>query len=116
MISLQLVLYFDHISSDLLSVPGLMVNRVTNSAVENQAQKNDATTDAVITGYEVIRFGVPMIGQYVKVGTRGTFTISPAVPAALYRITAWAVDKTRRSEIPAVKDATTGEASTMKYK
>ena len=52
-------------SSDPLSVPSLMVDRVTNSVVY-QVQRNDDTTDALNTGYEVIRFGVPMIGQYVN--------------------------------------------------
>ena len=109
------MLYFDHISSDPLSVPSLIIDRVTNSAVEYRVQTHDGTTNTVITGNKVTRFGVPMIGQYVNAGRRKTITISPAVPGALYRITAWEVEDTRRSATPAVVDATTGEASTMKY-
>ena len=89
-----------------------MVDRVTTSAVEYRVRRNDDTTDALITGYEVIRFGVPMIGQYVNAGTGSkTVTISPAVPGAQYRITVWALVAGRRSATPAVVDATTVEAS-----
>ena len=98
-------------SSDLLSVPNLTVNRVTKSAVEYQVQRKDDTTDAVITGYEVIRFGIPMIGEYVNAYRGRRVTISPAVPGAQYRITAWALGDGRRSATPAVVDATTKEAS-----
>ena len=87
-----------------------MVDRVTNSAVEYQAQINDDITNQAITGYEVTRFGVPMIGQYVNTGRGRRVTISPAVPGAQYRITAWALGDGRRSATPAVVDATTGEA------
>ena len=53
-----------------------------------------------------------MIGEYVNAGRGRTVTISPAVPGVQYRITAWALDSgTRRSATPAVKNATTGEAS-----
>ncbi len=54
-----------------------------------------------------------MIGQYVNTCTgRGRrVTISPAVPGAQYRITAWALRDGRRSATPAVVDVTTGEAS-----
>ena len=51
-----------------------------------------------------------MIGQYVNTGRVSRVTISPAVPGAQYRITAWALDDGRRSATPAVVDATTGEA------
>ena len=98
-------------SSDPLSVPSLLVNRVTKSAVEYQVKTNDDTTDAVITGYEVTRFGVPMIGNYDNAHTRRV-TISPAVPGAQYRITAWALTGSydgRRSVTPALVDATTEE-------
>ena len=90
-----------------------MVDRVTNSAVEYQVQRNDGTTEPLIAGYEVTRFGVyiPMIGQYVNTGIGRRVTISPAVPGAQYRITAWALGDGRRSATPAVVDATTGEAS-----
>ena len=88
-----------------------MVDRVTNSAVEYQVQRNDDTTNAVITGYEVIRFEVPMIREYVNTGRGRRVTISPAVPGAQHRITAWALGNGRRSATPAVVYATTGEAS-----
>ena len=67
--------------------------------------------DALITGYEVTRFGIPMIGQYVNKGKGGRVAISPAVPDAQYRITAWALGNGRRSATPAVEDATIREAS-----
>ena len=101
-------------SSDPLDVPSLTVNRVTNSAVEYQVGRNDDLTNALIVGYEMIRFGVPMIGQYVNTGEGRTVTISPAVPGAQYRITAWALYGSydgRRSATPAVVDATTEKAS-----
>ena len=89
-----------------------MVGRVTNSAVEYQVRRIDGITNApLITGYEVTRFGVPMIGEYVYAGRGRGVIISPAVPGAQYRITAWALGDGRRSATPAVVDATTGEAS-----
>ena len=100
----------DSFSSDPLSVPSLMVGKVTNSTVEYQVQSRDAITYAVITGYEVTRFGVPMIGQYMNTGRGRRVTISPAVPGAQYKITAWALGDGRRSAKPAVYP-TTGEAS-----
>ena len=54
--------------------------------------KNDTNTTRVITGYEVFRFGIPMIGEYDNAGRGRRVTISPAVPGAQYRITAWALD------------------------
>ena len=89
-----------------------MVDRVTTSAVEYRVKRHDGMTDALITGYEVIRFGVPMIGQYVNAGRGRRVTISPAVPGAQYRITAWALGNGRRSDTPVVVQyATTGEES-----
>ena len=81
--------------------------------MEYQVQRNDAITNALISGYEVIRFGVPMIGQYVNTGTGRRVKISPAIPGAQYRITAWALhgDYGARSVTPAVAQVTTGEAS-----
>ena len=68
-----------------------------------------------IAGYEVTRFGVPMIGQYVNAGT--TLTISPAVPGAQYRITAWTIGSTNyghsRSATPVTCSATTREKSEL---
>ena len=102
-------------SSDPLSVPSLRVGRVTNLAMKYQVKRTNTITDAVITGHEVFRFGVPMIGEYdnkYRANTWKTVTISPAVPGAQYRITTWALTGTgRRSGTPAVVYATTGEAS-----
>ena len=50
-----------------------------------------------------------MIGQYVNTGRGSKVTISPAVPGAQYRITAWALGD-GRSAAPTVVDATTMEA------
>ena len=100
---------------DPLNVPSLMVDRVTNSAVEYQVKRNDGITNPLIAGYEVFRFGVPMIGEYDNEGSASTWTtvtISPAVPGAQYRITAWALTgKGRRSATPTAEYVTTGEAS-----
>ena len=86
-----------------------MVDRVTNSTVKYQVQSNDDTTNALITGYQVIRFGIPMIGEYVNTG--GRVTISPAVPGAQYRITAWALGDGRRSASPTIENVISGNAS-----
>ena len=51
-----------------------------------------------------------MIGQYVNTGRGRSVTISPAVPGAQYRITAWALGDGRRSATPAMDDVTTREA------
>ena len=88
-----------------------MLGRVTNSAVEYRVQREDGITNApLIAGYEVTRFRVPMIGQYVNAGRGGAVTITTAVPGAQYRITAWALGDVGRSATPAVVDVTTGEA------
>ena len=50
-----------------------------------------------------------MIGQYVNTGRGRSVTISPAVPGAQYRITAWALGDGRRSATPAMDDVTTRE-------
>ena len=77
-------------------------------------ESSDIATAAVITGYEVFRFGVPMIGEYDNAGRGRTVTISSAVPGAQYRITAWALDSgTRRSATPAVRSATIGDVSEL---
>ena len=85
-----------------------MVYRSITSAVVYRVQSTDSITDAVIVGYEVTRFGVPMIGEYVNTGRGRRVTITPAVPGAQYRITAWAIGDGRRSTTPAVEYATTG--------
>ena len=87
------------------------MGRATNSAVKYQVRR--PATNAMIAGFEVTRFGVPMIERYVNTGTGREVTISPAVPGAQYRITVWALGDGRRSASPAVVDATTGEASKM---
>ena len=51
-----------------------------------------------------------MIGKYVNTGRGRRVTISPAVPGAQYRITAWALGNGSRSATPAVVYATTREA------
>ena len=90
-----------------------MAGRVTNS-VEYQVQRTDDITNQLITGYEVIRFGVPMIGEHVNTGRGRSVTISPALPGAQYRITAWALHGAyngSRSASPAVEYITSGKAS-----
>ena len=89
--------------------PGVTVPRVTSSQVEYETTAHGSAT-RVIAGYEVTRFGVPMIGQYVNTGTGRRVTISPAVPGAQYRIIAWALGDGKRSATPAVVNATTKEA------
>ena len=89
--------------------PGVTVPSVTSAQVEYETTAHVNAT-RVIAGYEVTRFGVPMIGQYVNTGRGSKVTISPAVPGAQYRITAWALGDGRRSATPAVVDATTREA------
>ena len=104
--------YYTAYHSDPLSVPRLTVNTATSISVEYTVERSDTATTRVITGYEVFRFGVPMIGEYVNAHRGRRVTISPAVPGAQYRITAWALDSgTRRSASPAVKSAITGGAS-----
>ena len=103
-----------HLSTAPLKVPSCVIDKVNYSSVEYQVRRNDDITNALITGYEVIRFGVTMIGEYVNAQTGRRVTISPAVPGAQCRITAWALTGSydgRRSATPAVVDATTGEAS-----
>ena len=83
--------------------------------------RSDTNTTRVITGYEVFRFGVPMIGKYVNRRKGNSSTISPAVPGAQYRIIAWALGPltspdNRRSEAPAVSINTTEEASELKLR
>ena len=92
-----------------VTAPGVNVTNVTSSQVEYETTAHGSAT-RVIAGYEVTRFGVPMIGQYENTGRGRRVTISPAVPGAQYRITAWALGDGRRSATPAVVDATTGEA------
>ena len=89
--------------------PGVTVTDVTSSQVVYETTAHGSAT-RVITGYEVFRFGVPMIGEYVNTGRGRRVTISPAVPGAQYRITAWALDDGTRSATLTMLNATTGEA------
>ena len=94
--------------------PGVNVTNVTSSQVEYETTANGNAT-RVIAGYEVFRFGVPMIQEYVNTGRGMNVTISPAVPGAQYRITAWALGNSSRGAIPgpAVVYVTTGEESEL---
>ena len=97
-----------------LGVPELTVNTASSTVVQYRIQRNTTATTRVITGFNVIRFGVPMTGAYVNGGRVNTLTISPAVPHTQYMITAWALDSgTRRSATPAAQNVTTGEASEL---
>ena len=99
------------LSSDSLSVPGLEIKKVANSAVDYQVKRKDYQSDiSLITGYQVTRFGVLMIGEYVNAGRGRRVIIGPAVPGVQYRITAWTFGGGTRSATPAVVYATTGEA------
>ena len=51
-----------------------------------------------------------MIGEYVNTGRGRRVTISPAVPGAQYRITAWALGNGSRSASSAVLNGTTRDA------
>ena len=89
-----------------------MVDSTTNSLVKCQVTHVN-TQAALITGYAVMRFGVSMTGKYVNAnGMMRKVTISPAVPGAQYRITAWALTgNDKRSAAPAARNVTTGTAS-----
>ena len=107
----EVIKYYSGSFSDPLSVPSLTVDRVTNSAVEYQVRRNDDSPDAVITGYEVICFGVPMIGEYESIGRGSSYYQSCSTRCSVQEYTAWTLSYVRRSATPAVMDATTGEAS-----
>ena len=70
-----------------VTAPGVTVLHVTSSQVQYETTAHGSAT-RVIAGYEVTRFGVPMIGQYVNTGRGSRVIISPAVPGAQYWITA----------------------------
>ena len=95
---------------DSVPPPGVTVTDVTSSQVVYETTAHGNAT-RVIVRYEVFRFGVPMIGEYANTGGGRRVTISPAVPGAQYRITAWALGNGSRSATPAVKSVSTGEAS-----
>ena len=71
----------------------------------------DKDTQFNVAHYQVLCFGVLMIGESVRGGTHSTITISPAVPGAQYRVAAWALGDGRRSAAPAVEKIVTEEAS-----
>ena len=95
--------------SHVVPPPRVTVTSVTSSQVVYETTPHSNATK-VIAGYEVTRFGVPMIGEYENTGRGRRVTISPAVPGAQYRITAWALGDGTRSATPAVVYVTTGEA------
>ena len=102
--------FFPSTHIDSAPPPGVTVTDVTSSQVVYETTAHGSET-RVITGYEVFRFGVPMIGEYVNTGRGRRVTISPAVPGAQYRITAWALGNGSRSASPVVESVSTGEAS-----
>ena len=93
--------------------PGLTVRTPTESEVSYELIKHDSNTNIIVAGYEVLRFGVPMIGEYMNAGTRGMATekISPTVPGAQYKISAWALGRMGSSATAAVEYVTAVEAS-----
>ena len=71
-----------------------------------------------VAGYEVIRFGVPMTGEYTYLSSESVqqlviITISPTIPGAQYKIIAWAIGNGSRSTRPAVRNAITREAGEL---
>ena len=97
-------------ASDPLRVPNAELQSLTVVVTHDDG---NSQANALITGYEVFRFGVPMIGEYDNAHISKTVTISPVVPGAQYRVSAWAlyaVDKGRRSANQTVVSATTRDA------
>ena len=70
-----------------------------------------------VAGYEVIRFGVPMTGEYTYLNRESVqqrVIISPTtVPGAQYKIIAWAIGNGSRSARPAVWNRATREAGEL---
>lgn len=74
----------------------------------------DRRTSRLIAGYVVFRFGVAMTqNQYLNLPSTSTFTVSPAVLGAQYRITVWALGNGSRSASPAVEYVPTREAGEL---
>ena len=70
----------------------------------------------VISGYQRLGLGVPVVGEYVNNQIGSSRTFSSLVPGAKYRITAWGLgggDDRRRSQSPAVREVTTMEKSEL---
>ena len=86
--------YVSSASTSSVKVPRLAFKSATTSEVTFQVLKGvDASeTKPLVAGYEVFRFGVPMIGEYVNAGTGREVTIRSAVAGAPYKIAAWALD------------------------
>ena len=80
----------------------------TSQVVYETTAHSNATR--IIATYEVIRFGVPMIGEYVNTGRERRVTISTAVPGAQYRITARELGDGTWSDTTEVVNVTTGVA------
>ena len=87
------VILFISYHSDLLNP--LTVNKpsstMNSAGMMYKVGGADRESYRTITGYEVIRYGVPMIGNYKNAGTgtsMKTVRISPVVPGAQYTITA----------------------------
>ena len=99
--------YVHHNSPFLHTVlpPGVTVTNVTSSQVVYETTAHSNAT-RVIAGYEVTRFGVPMIGEYVNTGRGRRVTISPAVPGTQYRITAGELGDGTWSDTTEVVNAT----------
>ena len=97
---------------DPLNPPTFMITEMSTSLAKVMYCINRMNLEMgpLIAGYEVSRFGVPMIGEYMNVGTRKTAIISPVVPGTNYRIEAWALSNGRRNAAPAVKNVETKEA------
>ena len=93
-------MYITPVPSHTAPPPGVTVTSVTSSHVVYETTAHDSAT-RVIAGYEVIRFGVPMIGEYENTGRGRRVTISLAVPGAQYRITAGELNCTVHSR-PAI--------------
>ena len=99
---------------DPLNPPTITKMSTTNAAeVRCSIDRTHSNLGPLVVGYEVSRFGVPMIGEYMNVGTRRTVTISLVVPGTNYRIEAWALSDGRRNVAPAVKNVETTEASKL---
>ena len=82
---------------------------MTSSQVVYETTAHSSATRVIAT-YEVIRFGVPMIGEYVNTGRGRRVTISPAVPGAQYKITAGELGDGTRSSTTEVVNVITGVA------
>ena len=70
--------------------------------------------ERVIIGYHRMDLGVPVVGEYENNRMGSSRTFSSLVSGAKYRITAWGLgggDDRRRSQSPAVREATTMERS-----